>query len=375
MARAILIFSVLVIGGIGWWYFSRPDDAGNFAGPGAGGPPQDIPVVLVGEVGRETFTDIIEAIGTTSANESVILTAKVTDTVSKVNFSDGDFVEAGQILVEQTNTEQSALLAEARANVDDMLAKLRRLEDMGGRNLVSISELDQARAQADAAKGRYDAIIARLNDRLVRAPYSGLLGFREVSPGTLLTTNTPITTLDDIAVVKLDFSVPELYLSEIKSGLKIFARSAAWSDRQFEGEISTVNSRVNPVTRAVTVRAMIDNREALLRPGMLLTVRIESRAREVVAISEAALIQVGNESFVYAAGPGNVATKRTVEIGTSRNGMIEILSGLNVGDRIVIEGVGKLRDGLQYRVKGVKGQDADPRGRPMPGGAAPSTAS
>ncbi|HLB30784.1 MAG TPA: efflux RND transporter periplasmic adaptor subunit, partial [Gammaproteobacteria bacterium] len=333
---------------------------------------QDIPVVLVGEVGGETFTDIIEAIGTTSANESVILTAKVTDTVSKVNFSDGDFVEAGQILVEQTNTEQSALLAEARANVDDMLAKLRRLEDMGGRNLAPISEIDQARAQANGAKGRYDAIVARLNDRLVRAPYSGLLGFREVSPGTLLTTNTPITTLDDISVVKLDFSVPELYLGELKPGLKIFARSAAWSDHLFEGQISTVNSRVNPVTRAVTVRAMIDNHEALLRPGMLLTVRIESQAREVVAISESAVIQVGEESFVYAAGPGNIAIKRTVKVGSTRNGMIEILSGLNAGDRIVIEGVGKLRDGMQFRVKG---QDPVPGGRPARGGAAPNEAS
>lgn len=370
--RAILIFLILTISGIGWWYFSRSDGAGDFAGPGPGGQPQDIPVVLVGDVGRETFTDIIEALGTTTANESVILTAKVTDTVSKVNFSDGDFVEAGQILVEQTNTEQSALLAEAKANVDDMLAKLRRLEDMGGRNLVSISELDQARAQAGAAKGRYDAIVARLNDRLVRAPYSGLLGFREVSPGALLTTNTPITTLDDISVVKLDFSVPEIYLSELKSGLKIFARSAAWSDRQFEGEISTVNSRVDPVTRAVTVRAMIDNHEGLLRPGMLLTVRIESRAREVVAITESALIQIGDESFVYAAGPGNVAIKRTVETGISRNGMIEILTGLNAGDRIVIEGVGKLREGLQFRVKG---QDPEPRGRPAPGGITPNTAS
>lgn len=352
MARVILFFIIAVVCGAGYWYFIQKDqtEAGSAWQPG--GSFSEVPVVMVDEVVRETFTDIIEAIGTTAANESVTLTAKVTDTISKVNFSDGDFVEEGHILIEQTNTEQSALLAEAQANVDDTLARLKRLEDMGGRNLVPVSDVDQARAQADAAKGRYDAIVARLNDRLVRAPYSGVLGFREVSPGTLLTSNTPITTLDDISVVKLDFSVPELYLSELKSGLKIYARSAAWNDRQFSGEISTVNSRVNPVTRAVIVRAMIDNEERLLRPGMLLTVRIETRAREVLAVKESALVQIGTESFVFLAGQDQRAVRKKVAIGTTRNGLVEIVAGLNEGDRIVTEGIVKLREDTEFRIKG-----------------------
>ena len=149
-------------------------------------PQAQLPLVTVGRAQRDQIYDVVEALGTAQANESVTLTAKVTDTVRRVNFEDGDYVEAGAVLIELTNQEEEALLAEARANLDDAESQLRRLEDLSGRGLTSASDLDVARSRAGAMQARFNSIVARLRDRLILAPFSGLLGFRLVSPGTML---------------------------------------------------------------------------------------------------------------------------------------------------------------------------------------------
>src|SRR5690606_17756063 len=154
------------------------------------------------------------------------------------------------------------------------------------------SELDVARNREAAAKARLDSIIARLSDRLIRAPFSGVLGFRQVSPGTLVQPNTPITTLDDISTIKLDFTVPETFIADVQPGATVVARSVSYPGRDFVGVVRTVGSRVDPVTRAVSVRAHISNADAALRPGMLLTVELRSRERTTLVVPEAAVFQV-----------------------------------------------------------------------------------
>ena len=170
------------------------------AGPG-GGPPGEFSrgptYVKVERASVREIRDEVEAIGTARANESVTIAAKVTDTVSRVNFEDGHLVQAGEVLVELTNTEQSALLDEARANVVDAGNQARRLEQLAAENSIPLSQLDESNARIDAAQARYQSILARLEDRLIRAPFTGLLGFREVSEGTLVTPGSRITTLDE----------------------------------------------------------------------------------------------------------------------------------------------------------------------------------
>ncbi len=235
--KIFAIFFLLVLGGLGYWYIQNGEEKELQSAGGNRGGFGGAPLVVVEPIKREQIIDTIEAIGTTVANESVTLTAKVTDTVSRIHFNDGDYVEAGHILVELTNNEQSALLSEAQANLNDALTQLRRLEELNAKKLVPNSEVDQANAKTDAARGRLKAITARLDDRLIRAPFKGLLGFRQVSQGTLLTNNTSITTLDDISVLKLDFSIPEIHMDTIHAGQKILAKRGSWPDRQFEGEI------------------------------------------------------------------------------------------------------------------------------------------
>ena len=316
------------------------------------------PRVEIAIAAVQPLHDTIEALGTVTANESVTIIAKLTDTVSKVRFEDGQLVEAGDVLVELTNREETALLAEAEANVVDARAQYRRLADLLRDRSVPESQVDEARARLLAAEARHESILARLSDRLIRAPFRGLTGFRQVSPGALLSPATPITTLDDVDTVKLDFTVPELLLADLETGLAVEARSAALGNRSFAGSVSTIASRIDPVTRAATVRARIPNPDLLLRPGMLLTVNLRSRPRQSLVIADSALIQEGTQAHVFVVRDGKAA-RQQIEVGQRQGGVAEVLGGLAAGDAVVIAGQLKLRDGLPVR-SGATGIAATP---------------
>ncbi len=314
------------------------------ADPGGRGPT----LVVTAAAEPRIIRAEVEAIGTARANESVVITAKVTDTVSKVRFDDGGLVEAGDVLLELTNREETALLAEAKANVDDARTQLQRLENLLAQRTVPVSQVDEARARFAAAEARYQSVVARLADRLIRAPFGGLLGFRQVSEGTLITPGTAITTLDDVSIIKLDFSLPEIYLNLLHPGMELAARSVAYPERTFEATVRTIDSRVDPVTRAATVRAHIDNAEMLLRPGMLLTVRLVTAQREALMVPEDALVQRGDEVFVYTVADGH-ADIREVRHGDRYRGWVEITDGLGPGELVITEGVIKVRPGAPVR--------------------------
>jgi membrane fusion protein (multidrug efflux system) len=367
MKNALLIVLAFALGGGVVWYVTKerggnagatasfPAAAGGRPAGGAPGgfggggrPGAQIPLVTVGHAKRDSIFDVVEALGTAQANESVTLTAKVTDTVRRVNFEDGDFVDSGSVLIELTNQEEEALLAEARANLDDAESQLRRLQDLSARGLTSASELDVARSRAAATQARLNSIVARLRDRLILAPFSGRLGFRQVSPGTLLSPNTTITSIDDISVIKLDFTVPETFVGAMAPGARIVAKSVSFPDREFEGIVRTVGSRVDPVTRAITVRAHIDNQDRALHPGMLLTVEVVTAERTVLVVPEGSVFQVQNRAYVYRVD-GDTVHQQQIDVGGRRFGVVEVLAGLEDGDLIVIEGIIKLREGARVR--------------------------
>ncbi len=342
--KIAIIILVTVGAAIGGYFFFN-EQGGR---PGGGRPPFGGPVTVATEpAAREPLVKVIEALGTAKANESVTLTASLNETVRRVNFEDGDFVEAGTILVELSNEEEEAQLAEARANLDEAQRQLARLKDLDEQGIAATSDVDEARAGAEAAEARLNSVIARLDDRLIRAPFSGMLGFREVSPGTLLMSGNAITTLDDVSQIKLDFTVPETILNLMKPGGKIIARSASWGDREFAGIVRAVGSRVDPVTRAVVVRALIPNEDGALRPGMLLTVRVVTEEKQAFMVPERVVVQVGTKAFVYVVDDENVAHRQVVQLGTRQAGNVEIVSGVNEGDRIVTLGIIKLRDGAK----------------------------
>jgi len=317
---------------------------GDGGDPGRG----NAPVTVVSAVlTMAPWRDSIEALGTARANESVIIAAKVNETVQRVNFDSGDFVEAGAVLVDLSGRAELAGLEEARAQFREAQQQFERSQQLAARQLIPASQLDTQDAARDAARARMDAIRARLADRVITAPFDGVLGLRQVSPGSLLKPGDPIVTLDDVSVIKLDFAVPEAFLASLKVGLRVTARSAAWADQEFAGSVRSIDSRVDPVTRAVTVRAEIANVERKLRPGMLMTVLLEQAPRPALVLPELALIQIGRQAFVFRVGADATVAQVPVGVGARRRGEVEIVEGLAAGDRVVVEGTVKLRPGAR----------------------------
>jgi membrane fusion protein (multidrug efflux system) len=323
---------------------------GSSENQGAWGSAGEI-LVVAKQASLEEFVEQIEAIGTAQGNESISITAKVTESVQKVNFEDGDYVEKGRILVHLTNAEETALLSEAQATLDEASQQYKRVSNLMSQNLASQTQLDEENARQQTAQARLEAIVARMDDRLIRAPFSGVLGFRNVSEGSLITTNTIITTLDDISRIKLDFTVPEIYLSALHIGQDVFAISDAYPEHQFEGKVATISSRVDPITRSVVVRAIIPNQEKLLHPGMLMKVNLIRSRETVTAIPEESLFPIADKQFVYRVKDDNTVERVAVEIGRRRPGLVEILSDFPVGTTVVTEGVIRIRPGSKVKLK------------------------
>ncbi len=301
--------------------------------------------VRTAKVVEGEFFDRIEALGTARANESVTITAQVTETVRRTTFEDGQVVEAGDILVELTDTQEAAELEEARASLLEAEQQFERAQDGVNRGFGTRAGLDTAIANRNSARARVRAIEARLADRLVRAPFDGQLGLRSVSPGTLVEPGTVITTLDDINPIKLDFSVPETFFTAVRQGLTIQAKSDAYDGEAFEGQITAVDTRIDPETRAVIVRALIPNDDLRLRPGMLLRVEIIKNRRRSLMVPETAIVPLDTRVFVFKLVDGERVERVQIETGTRRVGTVEVLSGLEPGDEIVVAGTSRVRAG------------------------------
>lgn len=294
--------------------------------------------VVVATVAPAPFADTIEAVGTANANESVELTAKVTETVGALNFADGQKVEAGYAVAELTSSEQSADLAAARAELAEARQQYDRAQDLFSRGSGTRAQLQAATAARDSAAARVNALESRLSDRLIKAPFGGVLGLRRVSVGTLVRPGDVITTLDDISVIKLDFTVPETFVATIAAGQTVRAQAAAFPGRVFEGQVQAVDSRVDPVTRAVTVRAELPNPDSALKPGMLMTVSLIKNARTALAVPETSLVPMDGKQYVFVVKDDLTADRREVKIGAREPGVVEILGGLQSGERVVSEG-------------------------------------
>lgn len=298
-------------------------------------------------VAEEPWSDTIDALGTVAARESIVVTAKVSETVDRVHFESGDVVEQGAVLVTLSGNQQQAALNAAEAAATEAERLYLRQEQLAGQRLISTAMLDAQRATRDAARARVAEIRANLGDRSIRAPFAGVLGIRRVSPGALVQPGTEIASLDDVSQVYVDFPVPEVQLANLAAGQRLTGRSSAWPGRDFDGEVSMVGSRVDPNTRAVTVRGTFPNADRALRPGMLVRVRLDRPARRALVVPEIAVVQVGRDSFAWRVRDDQTVEQVRIGIGARVAGRAEVVDGLADGDRIVVDGTGKLRPGME----------------------------
>ncbi len=352
-AGALLVLGYVRLGGP----FVRPAAEGGSAqgaaagsgqppGSGAaGGASRQKPVgVIVAKVRSERIAFEIEALGTTRANESIDVTSKVVNQVTAVRFTEGQQVARGAVLVELDAGQVRADLAAAEAALAESRSQYRRSRELYTTKVLSDAQIEQIEATYKGNEARVDAARARVADTVIRAPFAGRVGLRRVSVGSLVSPGTVITTLDDTSTVKLDFTLPETFLAAIRPGLGIEARSVAYPDRTFRGRVASIDSRVDPATRAVTVRALLPNEAGLLKPGMFLTVRLSRGNVDALLVPEEALVPEQGDLYVFVVQDGQAA-KRRIRIGERRVGDVQVVEGLAAGESVVTEGTQKLRDG------------------------------
>lgn len=292
----------------------------------------------------------IEAVGTAKAKESTVIAAKQSDRVSKVLFESGQRVTKGQILVELDAGAVLAELAEAKAQLNDLTLQKQRLEGLLSKQLVSKSQFETVAANQLAAQARVRAAQERVNDRIIRAPFSGVLGLRQVSPGQYVSAGFAMVNLDDLDRMWVDFPVPEFLMTKVNVGMNLTLTADAYPDKEFKANVVGVESRVDIATRALMVRAEIENNESQIRPGMLLKVVLQQEISDALVAPELSLQQVGNRSFVFVLKSDNTVVSRDVVVGERHNGSVVILEGLKSGERIILDGTSKLRDGQKVQI-------------------------
>jgi len=325
-------------------------------GQGAGQPP----VVEVLPVVAGVITEIAEAVGTTRAFESVVINPKVSGMVESIAFVEGGAVKVGDELLRLDSAERKAegeaakaAITQEEAKRSELKIKLDRaleLRKSGSGTEALVSDLQGQVKTADSAVlnavAKERATVARMNDMVVRAPFSGRVGIRQVSVGTFLDTRTTITTLDDISKVRLDFQVPETLLARLRAGAAIQASSIAFGDRKFSGSVAVVDTRIDPLTRSVKLTAIVDNPDLSLRPGMFMTARLQVAKREnALMIPEEAIVGEGPLQIVFAV-KDNKVERRLVKIGQREDGKAEIIDGLALGEQVVVRGLQRVRGGL-----------------------------
>jgi membrane fusion protein (multidrug efflux system) len=308
------------------------------------------PVGVVTEPVRlQPLVDEVQALGTARANESVEIRPRIASLVTRILFEEGQLVEEGELLLELENSEIVAGLALAEAELSESRSLYDRSKNLESTQAISASNLEELLAQVKVDEASVQAARARLDLTRIHAPFSGRVGLRRVSPGSFVNTDSVITTLDDVGRIKLDFSIPETFLNVVSTGMKIVARSIVFPDRDFEGTVMSIDTRLDPVSRAVQVRAIVPNDDAFLKPGMFMTVDLQRDLGEVLLAPEQAIVPEGSQQFVFVVNDG-VVEKRGVTLGRRIPGYVVISEGLNEGEAIITEGTQKVRDGSDVEI-------------------------
>jgi membrane fusion protein (multidrug efflux system) len=372
-----IVAALTAAGAAGWQYRDQLPfgsllgiSSGPGGGPQEGGPGGGGPRSVAVDTERLRTGDIkisVEAVGTALANEAVEITSKVSGIVEKIRFQDGQIVKSGDIIVELGAGELQGELEEDRADRDIAKRLYERARTLLKTNNVPESRVEELQGKLEAAEARVRAKQAKLAEYVVRAPFDGRLGIREISLGALVTPGTRVTTLDDTSVIKLDFEVPETALSHLKPGLEVTASGAAFPDRVFFGTVATIDSRVDPVTRTIRVQAEVPNTDEILKPGMFLTVELVTQVKQdAVLAPEEAVISLGDSHYVFAV-EGDKAIRRPVTLGQRLAGEVEIVAGLEPDAEVIVGGIQKVSDGTTVRRTQAKA-DPDQKSQKVDGG-------
>ncbi len=288
----------------------------------------------------------VKALGTALAYDSAKIVSATSDYLTFLQIREGQSIKKGEIIAQLNDTEEKARVNELAALLSEQKRQLARLKNLTRTQASAISLLDEQQAKVNATQAQLDAVQARLNEMVIRAPFDGLIGLRQVSEGAFISTGTVLTTLDDISTIRVEFNVAERYMADLVPGLDLRITNVAYGDQVFSGEIKALDPRLDPVTRSIKVHGIVANQELKLRPGMLLNVQVELANTAVLQIPEKAIVPLQNKHYVFVVDKENKVSQVEVELGERIPGSVEVVSGLKAGDEIVIEGTQKLRNGV-----------------------------
>lgn len=320
-------------------------------GGGRGGPPTQVEAVVTE---ARVFSSRIEALGTLEPRERVVLTANAADRVTGIFFEDGQRVAKGKVLVTLVNEEEQSQLASAKAAEANAKLVFERNERLASAEAVAQLELERTRSAYEAASANVGAVQARLRDRVLLAPFSGVLGFRQISLGAYVSPGQAVATLIDDSQMRLEFGVPSIYLADLRPGLEINAVTKDIPGRTFVGKLTSIDNAIDPVSLAVKVRATLPNADGALKAGSSMSVQLISKPRTSLAVSEISVVAEGSKNYVYVVDQSKetaVALKKEVILGARERGTVEVLSGLNSGDVVVTDGVLKVRPGGPVKLR------------------------
>lgn len=321
----------------------------------AGGQGRGMPVmkVIAVTVQRQAVHDSLSLVGSIVANEQIEVRAESEGFVESIRFTEGQVVEKGTILATLDETKLQAALEEAEASLKLSHQTYDRLKELLSARLVSQQEFDQAASKLSVDEAAVAGRRRQLKEARVAAPFSGIVGARQVSPGQLVNRNTTLTWLVDLDPVKVEFNVPERFLSQVQVGQEIAVTVAAWPGAPFRGKVFFVAPFVDPTSRTILVKAEIANKDRRLKPGMFANLNLTLQIRDnAVVIPEAALSQIldGDRAMVMVVAADTTVSLKPVKIGVRLPGRVEIREGLDGGEKVVVEGLQKIAPGMKVEL-------------------------
>lgn len=318
----------------------------------AGGPPPE--TVATFTVEKQTWSPQLRSIGSIEPKQGVLLETEIGGIVERINFENGQRVEAGDLLVQFDIQVELAELKASQAVARLAEVELERARRLRGSGNVPQSELDRAIAEAERAKADVENIRARIDRKTIEAPFSGQVGIRQINLGQFVPSGAPIVALQANETVYANFSLPQQALDQIEVGYTLHLRSDVYPGRVFEGSLTAISPEIDASTRSVALQGTFDNAEGLLRAGLFVRVELNLPVQNEVTVVPATAIlyaPYGNSVYKIEAGDnGPIARQHFVSIGKRKGDFVSIEKGVEPGDTIVSAGAFKLRNGSAVKV-------------------------
>jgi membrane fusion protein, multidrug efflux system len=334
-------------------------------------PPPEAVTTIVAR--REPWPAALGAIGTVAAVQGVTVSADLPGLVDRIAFDSGRTVAAGEVLVELDTRQEQAQLAAAEAQRDLARLNLDRMRGLVAEGIVPQAEYDRASAEQKQADARVGEIRATIDRKTIRAPFTGILGIRQVNRGQYLSPGDPVVPLQSLHPIYVDFAVPQQEVGRVRVGGQVRVAAGGESGDGFAGRITAVDSIVDEATRNVQVQATLGNPGGRLKPGMFVEVQVLLGAgRTVVALPASAISYApyGDSVFIVDDLPGTGGEsyrgvrQQFVKVGGARGDQVAVDSGVEPGQEVVTSGVFKLRNGGAVRVDNQVQPGNDPAPRP-----------